>query len=128
MKLRNKTTREHGDYQVISAGNLIRVRDYASDESWEYNCLADFNDKWEDYAPVEPLIKDEKIREFVRAWAEVNGFNVLKYLEGSRRCELSYRLKNDDGDVVMELLGGIDGLENCKAYTIEELCGEENGE
>lgn len=73
----------------------------------------------------EPLIKDEKIRKFVRAWAEVNGFNVLKYLEGSRTCELSYRLKNSDGDVVMELLGGIDGLENCKEYSITELCGEE---
>ena len=127
MKLRNKKTgeivdgyiqtRTYGKYEVVDKNNL--------EAKYEYNTLSELNADWEDYKPKEPLIKDEKIREFVRAWAEVNGFNVLKYLEGSRRCELSYRLKNDDGDVVMELLGGIDGLENCKEYTIEELCGEE---
>lgn len=72
MRLRNKKTGEHGDYKVISAGNLIRVRDCASDESWQYDSLASFNTKWEDYNPTEPLIKDPKIRKAVRAWGDMN--------------------------------------------------------
>lgn len=117
MKLRNKKTGlKYTAYTPISFGICDGVQSFDS--------IKELCEKWEDYKPKEPLIKDEKIRNFVREWAEVNGFKVLKYLEGSRMCELSYRLKNDDGDVVMELLGSINGLENCKEYTIEELCGE----
>lgn len=65
MKLRNKETGKHGDYQVVSAGYLIVVRDLASNETWQYDCLEGFNDKWEDYKPTEPLIKDEEIISFM---------------------------------------------------------------
>ena len=41
-----------------------------------YN-LAELNDKWEDYKPVEPLIKDEKIRKAVRTWAEASGITKV---------------------------------------------------
>ena len=43
-----------------------------------YSSLAEMTDEWEDYKPAEPLIKDEKIRKAVRAWAEANGvFEVM---------------------------------------------------
>lgn len=120
MKLRNKKTGEHGDYKVISAGNLIRVKDCMSDESWQYDCLADFNSKWEDYKPAEPLIKDEKIRKAVRAWAEVNDFEPdYKVRYGNNSHSLFSWVASIEFNIRIE------GLEHLKDYTIEELCGEE---
>lgn len=121
MKLRNKKTGEHGNYQVISAGNLIRVRGYISDESWQYDCLADFNDKWEDYKPAEPLIKDEKIRKAVRAWAELVPSSKLGYDCVDRRLytKSDYLISfSISFPVSLDLIG-------TKDYTIAELCGEE---
>jgi hypothetical protein len=127
MKLRNKKTGEHGDYQVISAGYLIRVRDLTSDESWQYDCLAGFNDKWEDYEPVEPLIEDEKVRKAVRAWAEADGVTkVYAYAIGGGEYTELYA--QDDGvtdgriRISLKTQAGMDWGED---YTIEELCGEE---
>lgn len=51
----------------------------------------------------EPLIKDEKIRKAVRAWAEANG-DTITFVYGHKR--LNY-------------------LSDHKTYTIAELCGEE---
>ena len=34
--------------------------------------VKEFNEDWEDVEPKEPLIKDEKFRKAVRAWAEAN--------------------------------------------------------
>ena len=68
MKLRNKKTGEIKEWQRVGAidyGELNEVYDSA-----EYNSLAELNDEWEDIR--EPLIKDEKIRKFLRAWAEMN--------------------------------------------------------
>lgn len=65
MRLRNKKTGVHGEYKVISAGYLIRVKDCNSDEAWQYDCLAGFNEEWEDCEPIEPLIKDEEIISFI---------------------------------------------------------------
>ena len=65
MKLRNKKTGEIKEWQKVGAidyGELNEVYD-----STEYNSLAELNYEWEDYKPVEPLIKDEKIRKALRA-------------------------------------------------------------
>ena len=67
----------------------------------------------------EPLIKDEKIRKAVRAWAEANDITEVNVSSGG-----------------YELWGGIDDwrihfggnpFKNIKPlkYTIDELCGEE---
>lgn len=123
MKLRNKETGEHGDYQVVSAGYLIVVRDLASNETWQYDCLAGFNDKWEDYKPIEPLIKDERIRKAVKAWAEANdikdGITYLDY--GEFRSYLNTTI--DFAILVDE--HRFDLLKKGEDYTIAELCGEE---
>lgn len=73
-----------------------------------------------DYEPAEPLIKDEKIRKAVRAWAEANDFARVFY---------EYDYSNDVtrffvGETVM-IIEVDEVLEDCRAYTIAELCGEE---
>lgn len=78
--------------------------------------------EWEAYEPIEPLIKDEKIRKAVRAWAEA------LYLKG---------VIFDFNDETMVLRGGklratisFGGLDFCEFkhitaeyHTIDELCG-----
>ena len=120
MKLRNKKTGEHGEYKVISAGYLIRVRNCNTNESYQYDSIAGFNDNWEDYSPIEPLIKDEKIRKAVRAWAEVNELKPDYEVEYDADM---FSLNSWQAGINFNCQ--IDGLEHNKTYTIAELCGEE---
>jgi hypothetical protein len=80
----------------------------------------------EDYKPSEPLIKDEKIRKAVRAWAEASSIDtteikvskgiVYTAIIGWKDCR---RLSMDFESYMLEK------LEDGKTYTITELCGEE---
>lgn len=90
----------------------------------EYGSLDGVAEEWEDYTPAEPLIKDEKIRKAVRAWAGANGseneafyictpfYRMLRISARSRCIEFS----ND---------GSFGQIDFTKGYTIAELCGEE---
>ena len=75
-----------------------------------------------DYEPAEPLIKDEKIRKAVRAWAEANSVKKVLYLKMPERilCKLE---DTDDCDYEIDFVGHIPTLEDGEDYTIEELCG-----
>lgn len=64
----------------------------------------------------EPLIEDEKIRKAVRAWAEGNMIKEVQYDAFWR----GFRDRKSTITVWKEL-----PLEDNKAYTIAELCGEE---
>lgn len=126
MKLRNKKT----DVIVelvrmdITDDGLIKLV-YAGRSGIEYGLcyrsLAELNDEWRDYTPRKPLIKDEKIRKAVRAWAEANGFLdeiEVHSLTAGARFSIEY--------YDIEFLGYfIYDLEDNKTYTIAELCGEE---
>ena len=89
-----------------------------------YNSLAEMMDEWEDYKPAEPLIKDEKIRKAVRAWAEANGEedNIVF----TRSCEYSDYMfyTNGGGDICFEQAIDL----TAGSYTITELCGEATDE
>ena len=113
MKLRNKKTGEvkkmWKDNICLSFGDCNKV----------YYSLAELNADWEDYKPKEPLIKDEKIRKAVRAWAEANDITEINVASSG-----------------YELWGGIDDwcihfggnpFKDIKPlkYTIDELCGED---
>ena len=93
MLLRNKKTGEvkkmWKDNICLSFGDCNNV----------YYSLAELNADWEDYKPAEPLIKDEKVRKAVRAWAEANNIRAVYYSP------------EEDG--------------YGEHYTINELCGEE---
>lgn len=85
--------------------------------------IIDTMDYEPDSEPKEPLIKDEKIRKAVRAWAEANGVGVVLYKRDN------YRFYADDTDVGsiidFEKMPKYIGLKHEHRYTIAELCGEE---
>ena len=117
MKLRNKKT---GEVKKMWKDNICLS---FSDCNKVYYSLAELNQEWEDYKPAEPLIKDEKIRKAVRAWAEANEISQAqfdRYISGFSTSDDEHNILSMisfDGFVFMF----VDG----KIYTIAELCGEE---
>lgn len=121
MKLRNKKTGEIVDdvqYRNYSFSDGFGLR--TAEKDYEYRTLAKFVDEWEDYTPPEPLIKNEKIRKAVKAWAEVCGEDCIIF---SRNCEYNDHCfyTNKGGDLTFSV--GVDLKEG--SYTVAELCGEE---
>ena len=123
MKLRNRKTgqiREFGYLQSDYVKNLVLTVDIGKDsvEMYPYESLEELNKEWNAYKPVEPLIKDEKIRKAVRAWAEANLMKkvMFEYIENEGSyfsdCSCSIRFYEDLH------------LTNRHEYTIEELRGE----
>lgn len=109
MRLRNKKT-----------GEIIRFYDGISLNGEDYDSLAELNEEWEDYKPDSPLIKDEKVRKAVRAWAEAN-----KTITKIHVMNNGYELYGGNTESVIHFetipfyhIAGGD-------YTIAELCGEE---
>ena len=117
MRLRNKKT---GEVKKMWKDNICLS---FSDCNKVYYSLAELNQEWEDYKPAEPLIKDEKIRKAVRAWAEANEISQAqfdRYISGFSASDDEHNILSMisfDGFVFMF----VDG----KYYTIDELCGEE---
>lgn len=122
MKLRNKKTGEIVDTTewtfFCDAGAISIENDEDANKEFRYGSLAELNEEWEDYAPKEPLIKDEKIREIIGLWAKVNGVVELTYNDPENsltdnifRNEISFN--------------GCLGLKDGCFYTTNELCGEE---
>lgn len=127
MQLRNKKT---GEVVKAFEGGPVDLYFYPNEhkvgddiERKTYRSLAELNADWEDYTPSEPLIKDEKIRKAVKAWAEANEISQAqfdRYTSGFSASDAGHNLLSMisfDGFVFMF----VDG----EYYTIEELCGEE---
>lgn len=121
MRLRNRKTGEIVEYDSVGfrKGRSNGWDDFIPNA----DSLAALNDVWEDYKPAEPLIKDEKIRKAVRAWAELHELENVFYFAYSIHKELSY-LKSKDTGVVIDIVA-LPELEDGEIYTITELCGEE---
>ena len=115
MKLRNKKTGEIIECPMIRVSiGVCDLMHYEFPDS-----LAELNEEWEDYKPAEPLIKDEKIRKAVRAWAEANGDSIIVVHSIDGETTLlngSFTGLNTEFDIM-------DELEDGKEYTIDELCG-----
>ena len=137
MEFRNKKT---GDIKDWDFSNWYQTMlNPENKEKYECNLndfidrVAKFREEWEDVedinVPNMPLIKDEKIRKVVRAWAEAN--NVLEVFaervgDGTYMTLLELY---DDDDERRRISVPSDfrpaGLKAGEAYTIAELCGEE---
>ena len=119
---RDLPTFKAGDiFYLSSMGNLFHESDDVVAYSWSTidkfpNIMTDW---FEEIKPAEPLIKDEKIRKVVRAWAEANDITEINVASSG-----------------YELWGGIDDwcihfggnpFKDIKPlkYTIAELCGDD---
>lgn len=130
MKLRNKKTGAIYSIEDIDLGNN-------ADGIWlgmtKYNSLAELNEDWEDYTPAEPLIKDDKIRQIIKAWAKINEITsvfvtVIKDPESGCLC---WELAGVEWEQSISICFGgdlPDTLEDLGTYTIEELCGSSSDE
>ena len=117
MELRNKKT---GEVKKMWKDNICLS---FSDCNKVYYSLAELNQEWEDYKPAEPLIKDEKIRKAVRAWAEANEVSQAQFDRYTSGFSAS-----DDGHNILSMIsfdGFVFMFVDGKYYTIDELCGEE---
>jgi hypothetical protein len=111
MKLRNKKTG-----QVVTVEGRVYIDiDSVNRPEEGFKSIKEFTDIWEDYKPAEPLIKDEKIRKAVRAWADAAETTSIKYWDGVFESEQNDSHIRFDG-WYMEEFGD--------NYTIDELCGE----
>ena len=115
MKLINKKTGQ--------VGNFIINKDHF--ECVDLDCvplyfsLSELLEEWEDYEQKEPLIKDEKIRKAVRAWAEVNGI-------GGCICKEEIHCITFETERGMFIsFENADPIPPEGNFTIAELCGEE---
>ena len=123
MKLRNKKT---GEVVEAFEGGAVDLYFYPDKHEGEnnldrktYHSLAELNDEWEDYEPKDPLIKDDKVRKAVRAWAEANGIGGCICKEEIHcitfETERGMFISFEDADPIPP-----EGN-----YTIAELCGED---
>ena len=126
MKLRNKETGkvQTCDMVVITDGKIDGELASLNKHTFIFRSIEQFNDEYEAYEPAEPLIKDEKTRKAVRAWAEVNLIKDVLYAERPDRSLYALTDMGDD-DISIEIVGWIPTLKDGKEYTIAELCGEE---
>lgn len=127
MKLKNKKTGEvvesfkNGPIDLYFYPNKREEKDMVDRKT--YQSLAELNEDWEDYTPKEPLIKDEKIRKAVRAWAEANEISQAQFDRYTSGFSAS-----DDGHNILSMIsfdGFVFMFVDGKIYTIDELCGEE---
>lgn len=88
-----------------------------------YYSIAELNSEWEDYAPKEPLIKDEKIRKAVRAWADANEISQAQF----NTYTSGFSASDDDHNLLSMISfdGFVSMFVDGEIYTIDELCGEE---
>lgn len=133
MKLKNKKT---GEVVEAFEGGPIDLYFYLNGHKGGneldrkiYQSLSELNNEWEDYEPKEPLIKDEKIRKAVRAWAEANAIDSGNYYNTDIKFNVTeHRLKWIQTAIEFNDIMGLDNLEDGETYTIAELCGEEECE
>ena len=122
MKLKNRKTGEIVELKLIQVNdkNLEEHEvDLLNGEKLTLKLLADSFDDVKD-----PLIKDEKIRKAVRAWAEANNIRAVYYSPE----EDGFYVKNFDDEIVTSIYFADKPMEEDgygEHYTIDELCGEE---
>lgn len=118
MKLRNKQSGEIKEFVLFDGKEMQSGL-----------TLENLAREWEDYEPKEPLIKDEKIRKAVRAWAEANRVTEARYSScHDAECEFNAR---DDENKSIVFIGNFTEMNKeldysgRTIYAIDELCGED---
>lgn len=129
MRLRNKKTGV-----IIEPDRVAIIKNTKETSTASFNriaanyySLAELNEEWEDYKPTEPLIKDEKVRKAVRAWAEANELSgKLRVInEHFDCCKIIGRCDSRNVCLEIESKTTIAHANKDQFYTITELCGAE---
>lgn len=119
MKLRNKKTGEVVEYDNV--GFRKSLSDGWEDFVPDANSLAELNEKWEDYEPKEPLLKDyPNEMEAIRAY----GCSPLRFHRHARKGYSTFNFCTHF--ICFSRL--FENLKDGETYTIKELCGEETPE
>ena len=124
MKLRNKETGKIRNFEfvAITKGMGAEFAEYAHNAPVLIcRSIDQLNEEWEDYKPTEPLIKDEKIRKAVRAWADENDALRVVYYAPKNELVDSYGNMISFNLIFKE-------LKHCAEYSIDELCGPNDSE
>lgn len=125
MKLRNKKTGESGELHYYPDKDYhFAVETKDPTHMGIYKTLGKLLQDWTDFivhVPTEPRIMDEKSRNTIREWAEINGFDKVTYEYNVRFGISSLSV----GHVAICFFDCFALLENGKEYAITELCGEE---
>lgn len=118
MKLRNKKTGE-----IVEDYYLDKF--LARYEVPAYQSIKEFLNDWED-AP-KPIIKDEKIRKAVKAWAEANHLSDFKVYvsDDGEWLQLDGRIECSQDTHSISFTGTLPSIDANKWYLLAELCGEE---
>lgn len=140
MKLLNKNTGKIGEGNIVfTSDGKVKVS-YAIDTNENNGCItlyisydsiSEMNEDFEIVKKKDPLIKDEKIRKAVRAWAEMHNIKKVFYCKYSWKNNIGW-LEDAENDVSMvkgespSIDIPIIGAKNREYYTIAELCGEED--
>lgn len=128
-KLRNKKSGEIIEYSI----SLNQWSE--DDQEWylfgNYESIDELKEEWEDYEPVEPLIKDknhperaEKARKTLKMWADANGFKKVSYHVDSYVSVFYNECNPAECATTIEFGWIMEGLKP-GTYAITELCGEE---
>lgn len=130
MKLRNKKTGKRG---WIAECNNYFIVVYPVNEKWEaysnekyvYHSLSEVCEDWEDVK--EPLIKDEKMRKFVRDWAEMNGISEIIVFDKSNSPYIpaGQVVFAEDAGHLRICFKTDEKFDTDRIYSVPELCGEE---
>ena len=115
MKLRNKKTGEIAEIKLKPNESLPdAIRRTIEEAGWEET--------------REPLIKDEKIRKAVRAWAEANGIKEIIIFDNCNNAPYTpvgaVEFAGNASRLNVLFRTG-ERFDTNRIYTIEELCGEE---
>lgn len=119
MKLRNKKTGK-----IVEREEFILIKHIEGDGGWQdgsYRSLAELNDEWEDYKPVEPLIEYPKARKVFREWADLFGAKRFRVEHLCNFCRTVITSNDLVEEPAIELPGYIG--DDSGTYTKEELCG-----
>ena len=128
MKLRNKKTGKIRDFAfvVIIKDMDARFAKYAHHRPVLIcRSIDQLNEEWEDYKSKEPLIKDEKIRKAVRAWAEADDLDNFRVQnQHFNECKIIGYTAGINKASFIGFQTVIAHADSKKLYAIDELCGE----
>ena len=121
MKLKNKKTGEIVEFKLIQVNDKYLEDHEVNFLNGEQLTLKMLSDSFNDVK--EPLIKDEKIRKAVRAWADACGLKHATYRQSTNEF---YDADTRGKFAIKFTLKPIEVyLKDGEHYSIDELCGEE---